>query len=188
MENQKNSPLLRLPGEIRNRIYEYALGGNTIMIDFETYRTTYIKDEPSKVTPVFKYHCTVYNEYLDPFRGKQPNRVNISSGFGLLTGVCRQMYLETDTLPFKHNLVCFGSHNIMFNMLFMEKRLSRRQLDAITEMILPDALPQPNMLASLRNLKSVLLARIVPSSKPPGYYFLGNAGWYRVNKLESEKV
>jgi hypothetical protein len=31
--NQRQSPLLRLPAELRNRIYEYTLGGNTILIN-----------------------------------------------------------------------------------------------------------------------------------------------------------
>jgi hypothetical protein len=31
--NRKCSALLRLPGEIRNRIYEYIFGGNMILLD-----------------------------------------------------------------------------------------------------------------------------------------------------------
>jgi hypothetical protein len=32
MQNQRDSPLLRMPPEIRNRIYDFALGGNTFVL------------------------------------------------------------------------------------------------------------------------------------------------------------
>lgn len=66
----------------------------------------------------------------------------------------------------------------MFNFLFMERRLSRQQLDAITKLVLPDALPQPNMLVYLRNLERVFIA-FEQDDKAKG--------WYRVVREEGEE-
>ena len=170
MENQSKSPLLRLPGEIRNLIYEYALGGNTINIGFETYRTTYKSNKPREVVPIFKYHCTVFNKPTNPFKMGYPSQVKISSNFTTLHNICRQLYLETDILPYQLNIMSFSSYNVMFNLLFMEKRLSRRQLDAITQVMLPDALPQPNLLTYLGNLNTVALAHSLPKYSRGIYY------------------
>ena len=62
-------------------------------------------------------------------------------------------------------------------MLCMEKRLSNRQLDAITKVLLPDALPQPNVLAYLRNLEKVFLCQDLEDK---------TKGWYRVVRREDE--
>jgi hypothetical protein len=168
--NQNDSPFLRLPGEVRNAIYEYALGGKTIHIDYETYRTIHKSNKIQTVTPVFKYHCTVYDKKpTNPFNAaSQPYR-KFSTSFTPLNNVCRQLYQETAILPYNLNLICFGSHNIMFNFLFMEKRLSRQQLDAFTQLMLPDELPGSNMLGLLRNLEKVYLA-VDQGGKAKGWF------------------
>jgi hypothetical protein len=160
-----------LPGEIRNTIYQYALGGGTVNIGYETYRTTYKSDKPCEVTPVFKYHCTVYNQPTNPFKGTKQPWINASTGYTPLNNICRQMYMEAATLPYKHNIMSFDTHNIMFNMLYKDQRLSRQQLDAITQIILPDILPPPNMLVHLRNLDKVFLAFDQDHN---------DKGWYKV--------
>jgi hypothetical protein len=169
---------LRLPGEIRNAIYEYALGGKTIHIDYETYRTTK-SNKIHEVTPVFKYYCTVYDKKpTNPFNAaSQPYRKSTTS-FTPLNNVCRQLYQETAVLPYKLNMICFGSHNIMFNFLFMEKRLSRQQLDAFTQLMVPDELPGSNMLGLLRNLGKMYLA-VDQTGKAKG--------WFVVVRQEGEK-
>ncbi|KAF2277408.1 uncharacterized protein EI97DRAFT_290545 [Westerdykella ornata] len=74
-----NSPLLRLPPEIRNMIFRYAVGGMTF--DFTA--------------------CE--RPWLQRLRGWKP-RVNnpIKNCFSLLR-VCRQIYSETALLPFSAN-------------------------------------------------------------------------------------
>jgi hypothetical protein len=82
--NQRQSPLLRLPAELRNRIYEYTLGGNTILINpwfgKPRFRIT-VCDETSWEHP----GCLV-----------------------ALTAVCRQIHAEARFVPFELN--CFHSH------------------------------------------------------------------------------
>ncbi|KAF1834488.1 hypothetical protein BDW02DRAFT_550291 [Decorospora gaudefroyi] len=159
--NQTNSPLLQLPENVRSLIYKYALGGKTINIGFETYRTIYSPQKPrqaQQVIPIFKYNCTVFNSFTNPFKATALPYLKWSTSFTLLNNICRQLYEETATLPYKLNLISFGSHNIMINFLLMERRLSRQQLDAITQLVLPNALPESNMRGYLRNLDRVFLA------------------------------
>ncbi|RYO12183.1 hypothetical protein AA0121_g9318 [Alternaria tenuissima] len=161
MANQANSPLLQLPEDVRNLIYKHVLGGRTINISYENYRTTYDPTKPKRaqdVVPVFKYRCTVFDGKRNPYTAvaAQP-WLKPPTTFTLLNGVCRQMYEETATLPYQLNLIAFDSHNIMFNFLLLEKRLRLEQLDALTEFMLPETLPGSNTLACLRNVERVFL-------------------------------
>ncbi|KAH5516048.1 hypothetical protein HBI31_006450 [Parastagonospora nodorum] len=171
-DNQRNSPLLRLPGEIRNRIYEHVLGGNTIRIRYETYRPNNKDDALSRVVPVFKYHCTVFHKRVDPYKLKQLPDVETSTGFPLLNDVCRQLYLETGPLPFKLNTIAFEKYNTVFNFLVHEQRLTRQQRQALTKIIIWDELPGANVLTYLPNLEKVFLG----SSEHDSWY----RGWYKV--------
>ncbi|CAO2657311.1 Nn.00g034370.m01.CDS01 [Neocucurbitaria sp. VM-36] len=190
--NQSRSKFLQLPGEVRNMIYEYVVGGNTIHINFETYRTILEPDVPGEpgepdvpvvprlVIPIFKYHYTIYDQRANPFEQTEPPDVRISTGLTLLSDICRQMYLETAVMPFNLSLISFDSHNTMFNFLFKEQRISRAQLDAITELALPFTLPEPNMLIHLRNLEKVL----VGIDQGQGHL---KQGWYRVIRDEDKE-
>jgi hypothetical protein len=178
--NQLESPFLRLPAEIRNRIYDFAFGDKTIKIGYETYRMKSYRNKPNKVTPVFKYHCTVFNRHINPFRDDVPEALLYSAnGFTLLNNICRQLYLETAYLPFTTSLIAFDSHNIMVNFVLHEQYLSRRQRCAITKLALPDHLPGRNMLGYLPNVEQVYLA--YEEYKRP-------KGWYRVVREKGKKI
>jgi hypothetical protein len=165
--NQANSPFLRLSGEIRNRIYDYALGGNTINIGYQTYHSSY-----KKVVPVFKYHCTVFSTRVNPYKDRQNPRVKISHGFTLLNSICRQLYLETAALPYKLNTIAFDSHNTMVNFILIEQRLSRQQRHALTQLFLPNDVPGANMLTFLPNLTKVFLGFTQTLQKQQGFYIV----------------
>ncbi|KAG9189779.1 hypothetical protein G6011_06647 [Alternaria panax] len=182
MANQVNSPLLQLPENVRSLIYTYVLGGKSINIGYESYRTIHDPTKPKKaqeVVPIFKYRCTVFGGKRNPYRAVAAEPwLKPPTTFTLLNGVCRQMYEETATLPYQLNLIAFDSYNIMFNFLFMEKRLRLAQLDALTNFMLPDELPGSNALARLRNLEIVFL----------GVAQEGRArGAYRVVRTEGEE-
>lgn len=171
-KNQETSPFLRLPGEVRNRIYGHVHGGKTINIGFETYRDVRDGDKVLDTVPVFKYNCVVYHATINPYmeKVKRP-KVKATKGLTLLNNICRQMYIETATLPYSLNLLSFGSYNTMFNFLAMERRLNRKQLDAITKIVLSDALPQTNMLKHLRNLERVYLG-VEQGNLAKGWYYV----------------
>jgi len=88
LQNQHNSPLLRLPAELRNQIYAYVLG-NLI-----------IRPKPSKSL----------NQYGSPTPGLKLRAAGASledeeraTRFLALTQTCRQVYAETKLLPFTLN-------------------------------------------------------------------------------------
>jgi hypothetical protein len=85
LRNQKESPLLRLPGELRNKIYEYAYGGMIIQ--------THTDD---KSYPIFEQQSLA----ILPF-----------STNDLLTStmVCRQFHSEVGVIPLLRNELCFNS-------------------------------------------------------------------------------
>ncbi|KAF2132417.1 hypothetical protein P153DRAFT_429557 [Dothidotthia symphoricarpi CBS 119687] len=182
--NQSNSPLLRLPANVRERIYKHVLGGNTINICYKTYqldRTGY--DKPPILSPVFKYHCTVFKGKASPYKQTEQPWIKTSTGFTLLNGVCRQLHQETSIMPYELNVIAFDSHLTMWNFLFMENRLSRKQRHAITHLMLPDAQPQANMLTYLPNLAKFFLGRQITMED---HTQLAN-GWYKVIRLDGRE-
>lgn len=172
---------MKLPAEVRNTIYEYALGGNTINIGYETYRITYkdLREQKAReVLSIFKYRCSVYDlKGENPFNDIQKPYIKVSHELTLLNNICRQLYLETAVLPYKLNTLCFDSYSILFNMLVMEKRLTRQHLDVIEMIKLPNELPQASVLAYLRNLKQVSICSTTSTDK----------GVYRVVREEGRE-
>lgn len=172
--NQQESPFLKLPAEIRNQIYEETLpDGDTVLIDYETYR-----NNGNKSLPVFKYRCQCFSPSTDPFQYRY-YETDISRKVTLLSGVCRQFYLETAVLPFKLNVIAFSSHNVMTNFLLLEQRLSHQQRYAITALLLRDNLPGATVLMYLPNVQEVMLGmgRGVDAAK----------GRYRVVRKQGEE-
>ncbi|KAF2253549.1 hypothetical protein BU26DRAFT_387494, partial [Trematosphaeria pertusa] len=80
--NQQESPLLQLPPEIRNRIYEYVLGGRTVHITKKPYR---------------------------PAEGKLLSVSGNEKHFLSFLAVSRRLYAETAVLPYKLNT--FSAHD-----------------------------------------------------------------------------
>ncbi|KAF1913876.1 hypothetical protein BDU57DRAFT_455638 [Ampelomyces quisqualis] len=164
--NQQESPFLKLPAEVRNRIYAEVLpGGNTIKIDYATYQ----HHGNGMLVPVFKYNYTIFANNTGPYKFK-PDQWNNIGGYTLLSGICRQLYLETAALPFKQNTIAFGSHNIMTNFILFEQRFSRLQRHAITKLLLRDTLPGANILKYLPHLQEVLLYTRLMVNSPRGHY------------------
>jgi hypothetical protein len=88
--NQRESPLLRLPGELRNRIYGYALGRMRFFINGSRW---YGKLEADAEGPELSLHY-----------------------FFALIQVCRQVYSEAHLLPYKLNII----HDRVSNQWFPE--------------------------------------------------------------------
>ncbi|KAJ8112074.1 hypothetical protein OPT61_g5473 [Boeremia exigua] len=84
VKNNSNSPLLRLPPEVRNRIWEYTLGN----IVFKAQTVSVPRKMPQTI--------------LTP----PPDETGI--GVALLR-TCRQIYSETASLPFRLNAMAFDS-------------------------------------------------------------------------------
>ncbi|KAF2867912.1 hypothetical protein BDV95DRAFT_621823 [Massariosphaeria phaeospora] len=168
-DNQENSRFLRLPKDVRNQIYDLAFGGDTIVINYTNYETVEDNEEV-KIVPRFKYHCSVFDKLINPFRlGKLDFSRSVSRNFTQLAGVSRQIYHETKNFPYSFNQWAFESHFIMFNFLALEKRLSRAQRMQIRRILLPNQLPHENLLQHMPALEKVYVLQDIYSR-----------GWYKV--------
>jgi hypothetical protein len=187
---------------VREKVYQLALGGHKIEIFFRSYMKVKTHNE-GRVdrTPHFRYASVVCKEIRDPRSRKALPRVDKTRGMSLLSGVCRQLYLETATLAYKLNDFTFRTHNTMFNFIFRERRLRPQQLEAITELTVKQDLPSEAVLSLLPNLRRVqFLAEEQTDEKKPfslrqkrmADWSPPSGGWYRVvegrkgRKLEKE--
>lgn len=146
--NQLESPLLRLPPEIRNRIYELVLSVGQVNVQYKPWQIT--KRRPAKGHPNHDYHATtttVPGGFCCRVLRARQNPWNASSGGGdgstlrqgsgpergmtLLSPVCRQLYLETALLPYKLNAWSFENRSVMERYVVREKRLPLPQRRAI---------------------------------------------------------
>ena len=101
--NRQRSPLLRLPAELRNKIYGYALGGMDL-------RISYRSRELGLVAAMF-YNTPVWFTSLHRLVG--------------LTLVSRQLYAETKILPFE--LCTMLALRFTFNDLIERLNITQRQ-------------------------------------------------------------
>ncbi|KAH7069369.1 hypothetical protein FB567DRAFT_598974 [Paraphoma chrysanthemicola] len=112
--NATRSPLLRLPGELRNKIYEYAIGSYYYHLD----EVTHSKTEKSR------WVKTVGRAYYSP-KDKMPQPTAFH-----LPEVCRQIYSETATLAYNLNTFILefdigGNKDLIKNLLPAQKNAIR---------------------------------------------------------------
>ena len=79
MRNQKSSPFLRLPPELRNKIYEYAIGGHVIKLFESTKKPHY-----NMLSQADGHYTALANP-------------------AVLSKTCRQLHRETALLPYSLN-------------------------------------------------------------------------------------
>ncbi|KAL1591500.1 hypothetical protein SLS60_011892 [Paraconiothyrium brasiliense] len=187
--NQSNSPLLRLPSNVRRSIFEYALGGNSIEFGYVTYLVETLPDGKQRSVPYFQYTSNVYDDRHNPFQG---SRVLLHDdpdflGMTLLNGICRQLYFETYTLPYSLNDFYITSSNALFNFLVQEDRLQPQQCKAIKSLVILHELPVPAVLEKLPNLQHVrLMDSYIPMAG--GYYKVRRVVWGDLTTHQSQKV
>ncbi|KAB5535998.1 hypothetical protein GE09DRAFT_337514 [Coniochaeta sp. 2T2.1] len=139
--NQKVSPLLRLPAEIRNRIYELVLSVGIISVHHKPvgHRWHHHRNHPSpkgssvrhEVVPG-GFYCRRFDSAQNPWVETRNSATRREErGMTLLSPVCRQLYQETSLLPFQLNAWCFESVSVMERYVVREKRLPREQRRAV---------------------------------------------------------
>lgn len=90
--NARESPLLRLPAELRSQIYSLVIGYKTVSI-IHIHSTN-------------SFGLTCKPGYVNPRTFTRPLKCN-ARDMTALNGVCRQLYLETSRLPFELNIWAF---------------------------------------------------------------------------------
>ncbi len=114
-ERNRQSPFLRLPGEIRNQIYEYALSGHVVMIYPGPRNWQFLK--------LKHFRCSSRAPGCEKF---SPDAWFKLHSLGL---VCRQLHDETKVLPYAYSTFQFhGGAPIGY---WVSRLLSKQQRDAI---------------------------------------------------------
>jgi len=106
VKTNQDSPLLRLPGELRTRIWEYVLGGFELRSMFPDH------SQPRKP-----------RRMIPPFAER-------SNGTQLLR-TCRQIYTETALLPYKTNTFIFETYTPVKYDLKRMKAFQRAHIEKI---------------------------------------------------------
>ncbi|KAF1839896.1 uncharacterized protein K460DRAFT_437847 [Cucurbitaria berberidis CBS 394.84] len=109
--NSLNSPLLRLPGEIRNKIWNYAVGYHQINISHSSYGRSSPIVSSCEVRPLYT------NANLRTF---------IRPTFQLYK-VCRQMYVETSAMIYMLNTFGFKGSGT-FDRWIKKRAIGQRRL------------------------------------------------------------
>ena len=132
--NRQASPLLRLPAEIRIRIYELVLGNKQIYITYKPWQhKRRIKQSQlyyETIAGGFRYQLLQPEQ--NPWHGPRNNTALSSNArITLLSGVCRQLYHETALLPQKLNPWSFENTWVMERFIMREDHLTLLQRRAI---------------------------------------------------------
>lgn len=156
--NQQVSPLLRLPSELRNQIYELVLDVGQINVCFKKWEhraRTRSNGQRYYETIVGGFCCRILGRDQNPWREvKQAPRTTAGPslppppppppprrGLKLLSPVCRQLYHETALLPFRLNAWSFESLHVMDRFVMKEKRLALPHRRAIRLLYSQTVLP-----------------------------------------------
>ncbi|KAH6668130.1 hypothetical protein F5X68DRAFT_216776 [Plectosphaerella plurivora] len=132
--NQKTSPLLCLPPEIRNRIYELVLANHRIHV-LHTPLPKKTGVAPGE-TPRGGFHCIILHRRANPFGpDKLKARHVLARGLTLLSPVCRQLYHETALIPYATGTWSFASPGLMERYLLLERRLPVLQRRAVRRLV-----------------------------------------------------
>lgn len=118
--NERLSLLLRLPPELRNRIYELVLYVGQIKVCYKKWEH---RRRLHTETVEGGWYCRLLHKEQNPWdlwplEHPQPPR-----GMTLLSPVCRQLHHETALLPFSLNAWSFESQQVMDRFVVKEKRL-----------------------------------------------------------------
>ncbi|GJC90095.1 hypothetical protein ColLi_12933 [Colletotrichum liriopes] len=115
--NRARSPLLRLPPEIRNKIYRLLLAARRIHVHHDPKTSS--------------FHCVALRPTANPWTYKRHHV--LSRGLTLLVRVCRQLYHETELLPYRECVWSWQTPGLMERYLLTERRMGVAQRRAVRE-------------------------------------------------------
>ncbi|CAK7275526.1 hypothetical protein SEPCBS57363_006736 [Sporothrix epigloea] len=166
--NADDSPLLRLPPELRNRIYDLVLNVGQIHVRHRPWRLRKPLPSPTERSGMTgEFYAIALDVNQDAWSkkscrsfAKSSNRrsVPLPDALTPLAAVCRQLYRETATLPFSVNAWSFESAHVMERYLLRDKLLALFQRRAIAVLIVSvlDDLPSRAMEKYLGGLRAIV--------------------------------
>lgn len=156
--NQQLSPLLRLPPELRNRIYELVLDVGQIHVCFKRWehKPRLRNGQRYYKTTEGGFGCRILERGQNPWQSAKSIQPSPTRGMTLLSPVCRQLYHETALLPYSLNAWSFETRHVMERYLIKEKRLPRPHRRAIKLLYSQHVLPS-SIEKYFGGLKTVML-------------------------------
>lgn len=154
--NRLASPLLRLPFELRLQIYRLVLGDRQIHIFFvpwQQHKKCIEKgkggqEHTTETTTKGRFRYEVLEKRQDPWKvdrrelRKLPSDLPDAQQITLLSGVCRQLYLETALLPHQLNTWSFETMHVMERYILKENRMPLTQRRAVRTLLCKERLPK----------------------------------------------
>ncbi|KAF2821205.1 hypothetical protein CC86DRAFT_110463 [Ophiobolus disseminans] len=149
--NQRESPLLRLPAELRLQIYDYVIGSRIVHISFRWI--------PRFDPTGFKYD---YLQDLEPLleqseRAVHKQAIQIGSDISSLARTCQLVRKETACLPFQAYTWAFGNAFVLDSWLRTEGKIPLQQKRAVKTIALPAPGPYRSSERVLLSLREVFL-------------------------------
>jgi hypothetical protein len=139
--NSRESPLLRLPGEIRNEIFSYVLGGKTLVAQ---WHFDPLLARVAGMTFTTRSALSIADPESDTSSSSDTG--NVKSADLAILSVCRQSYHEARLLPMSSNIWLF--HKVYSLHSETLSRLCDFQIRAITRVTIeedftwPDTVPR----------------------------------------------
>ena len=149
------SPLLKIPGEIRQMILKLATGSRHVQIECQEPR-----EDSSDKCYAFCYRSTLDRDPPTPYTLSRRLRERVEP-LEQMHLTCRQFYLETSLLPFSNHLFSFDRvpdfHGWVQGLLPSQRRAVRR-------IMLPCSLLIEPCLSDLKLLEGLKILFVVDSS------------------------
>ncbi|KAH7072062.1 hypothetical protein BKA63DRAFT_567992 [Paraphoma chrysanthemicola] len=156
--NEKRSPLLHMPAEIRLQIYEYVLGS----------RVVHVRSKWTGIfTPAgFSYACLESTEpLLEPRESEVlKHAVPFGQDYLNLGHLCRQIQKETACLPFTVYTWAFETAFTLDQWVSMKSNIPVQYKNAIRKVAVPTPGPYQSSDRTLLSLNQVLLIGTFKSS------------------------
>ncbi|KAI3558572.1 hypothetical protein CABS03_08470 [Colletotrichum abscissum] len=148
--NRTQSPFLRLPPEIRNKIYRLLLSnmGIHVLHDPKTgsFHCLTLRPGANPWTSVPATTSSPTRQIVDPERGDTTTKTStkkkrssrqqaavLGRGLTLLVLVCRQLYHETELIPYRENAWSWATPGLMERYLLTERRMGFAQRRVLRE-------------------------------------------------------
>lgn len=149
--NERLSPLLRIPAEVRLHIYEYVIGS----------RVVHVRSKWTGIcTPAgFSYACLEDTEPLLESRESKvlKHAVPFGQDYLSLGSTCRQIQKETACIPFKIYTWAFETAFTLDQWVSMKSNIPVQHKNAIRTVAVPTPGPYRSSERTLLNLNEVLL-------------------------------